>query len=96
MPQSKKSVIVFYMTGCPACHDYVPRFKKIAVKYRAFLSIRAANISTDPKARKIADALKIEGVPTTIVFNAQDKPIETVVGGVSNREIETLLRKYAG
>lgn len=96
MPQSKKSVIVFYMTGCPACHEYVPRFKKVAVKYRAFLAIRAANISTDPKARKIADDLKVNGVPTTIVFDAHDKVIETVVGGVSNKAIEALLRKHAG
>jgi thioredoxin-related protein len=94
-PTSKKQIIVFHQHGCPACADYLPRFKRLAVKYRGLVNIQLANMSTTSeelfkKIAKAADRYKIDGAPTTIVLDANDQFLRRVVGSVSNAEIAKL------
>lgn len=84
-------VVVFHQHGCPACSDYLPRFRKIAPKYRAFLNIQIADLNRAVK--KIQDAAityKIRGVPTTLVLDADDKVLKRAVGALSNEQIVKL------
>lgn len=84
-------VVVFYQHGCPACSDYLPRFRKIAPKYQAFLNIQMANLNRSVK--KIQDAAvtyKITGAPTTLVLDANDKVLKRAVGSISNDKIVQL------
>jgi thiol-disulfide isomerase/thioredoxin len=75
------------MDGCPACHDYLPRFRRIAVKYRPFLSIKAANISVASNAAT-ADKYKIKAAPTTLILDAADKVLKRYPGALDTKAIE--------
>lgn len=86
-----KQIVVFHQNGCPACHDYLPRFKRRAVKYRALCNIQTANISTNEKAFHAANKFKVEAVPTTIVFNDSDKVLRRAEGAIADIEIIKLL-----
>lgn len=91
MARSDKTVVVFYMNGCPACHEYLPRFRRLAAKYRPFVAIKAANISLAPGA-KSADEYKVKYAPTTLVLDATGKSIHKLEGSGSDREIEKLFK----
>lgn len=89
-------VVVFYQDGCPACHEYVPRFKRIAVKYRSHLNIQVANLNRAVKrVQDAAVAYKITSSPTTLVLDANDKVIKRKVGAISDAQIEKLLADAA-
>jgi thiol-disulfide isomerase/thioredoxin len=89
MAKSTKQVVVFHMDGCPACHDYLPRFRRIAVKYRPFLAIKAANISV-PSNATVADKYKIAAAPTTLVLDAEDKVLKRYKGALDAKSIEAI------
>ena len=72
MAKSGKAVVVFHMTGCHACHDYLPRFKRVAVKYRPFVDIKQVNISHAAN-QDAADKYKINAAPTTVILDAKGK-----------------------
>ena len=90
-------VIVFHMKNCPACHEYLPRFKRLAVKYRAHLHIRTVDINvSDKRIQDAAIAFKIEAAPTTLVLNEKDKVLKRKTGGIPDTEIAKLLQFAAG
>jgi len=89
-------VVVFYQGGCPACHEYLPRFRRLAVKYRNHLNIQTANL--DHASRRIQDTAinyKITAVPTTLMLNSKDELIKRRVGAISDAQIEALLTAAA-
>ena len=90
-----KQVIVFHQNGCPACHNYLPRFRRKAVKYRAFVNIQLANISRNQKALVAADKYKVKAVPTTVVLDASDKLIKKIEGAIDDAKIVELLESAA-
>jgi thiol-disulfide isomerase/thioredoxin len=88
---AQNQVVVFHQTSCSACEDYLPRFKRIAVKYRAHLNIQIANLNrADRRIQDAASTYKISGVPTTLVLDATDKVIKRMVGAISDKQIESL------
>lgn len=87
-----KQIVVFHQHGCPACANYLPRFKRKAVKYRAFVTIKTANLSGDSKKiLDAADRYKINVVPITLVLDANDAVLKRVEGSISDKEITELL-----
>jgi thiol-disulfide isomerase/thioredoxin len=91
-----KQIVVFSADGCHACHEYLPRFRKIAVKYRAFIDIKSGNISKTGEIQKIADKYKIEAVPTTLVLSASGEVLHRHVGGIDDRKIVKMFEKAIG
>lgn len=90
MAKSTNQVVVLHMNGCPHCRTYLPRFKSIAVKYRAFISIKDGNIDKDPKALKVAEQFGIEGFPVTLVLDKNDKVLKKYEGSLDKKEIEAI------
>ena len=90
-------VVVFHMDGCPACKEYVPRFKRTALRYRNHLNIQSANISrADKRIQDAAVKYRIHAVPTTLVLDEHDKAIKRVTGAIETEQIEALLKLAAG
>lgn len=90
-------VVVFYQDGCPACHEYLPRFKRQAVRYRAHLNIQTANLNrADRRIQDAATAYKVEAVPTTLVLDAEDKVIKRRKGAITDAQIAALFAFAAG
>ena len=94
MPKSSKTVVVFLMTGCHACHDYLPKFRRVAVKYRPFVAIK--QVTFNGTNGDIVDKYKIKAFPTTVILDASEKLVKRVEGSVPMAEIEKIFRAAAG
>jgi thiol-disulfide isomerase/thioredoxin len=93
MPKSDKSVVLFVMTGCHACHDYLPRFKRVAVKYRPFVAIKQVTFTGNNPA--LVDKYNIQAFPTTVILDAKEKAIKKVEGSISVAEISAIFEQAA-
>jgi thiol-disulfide isomerase/thioredoxin len=92
-----KKVLVFHMNGCPACREYMPRFKACAEKFRGKLDVRHLNVSQSVAAvQEAAKAFKIRFLPTTIVLGDKDRVLRRVESAVENAKITELLTFAAG
>lgn len=84
-------VVVFHQTACPACEDYIPRFKRIAVRYRAHLNIQIANLAHATKrVQDAAEHYSVTAIPTTLVLDANDKLLKRTVGAITDKQIENV------
>ena len=81
------AVFVFVAHGCGACHEYLPRFRRLA--QAAGAPGRVYDIAKDQHGAAFADKLGVKATPTTVVM--RDGKIKSIVGGVSNAEISKLL-----
>jgi thiol-disulfide isomerase/thioredoxin len=93
MPKSDKTVVVFHMTGCSACTDYMPKFKRVAVKYRNHVPIKHVNYTGSEN--KMLDKYKIEAFPTTVILDAKEKVILKVKGSLPVAEITKIFEQAA-
>jgi thiol-disulfide isomerase/thioredoxin len=63
MLRPMNQVVVFHQSGCPACAEYLPRFRRVAVKYRAHLNIQTPNVDrSDKRIQDAAIAYKINAI----------------------------------
>jgi thiol-disulfide isomerase/thioredoxin len=84
-------IVVFHMRGCPACKEYLPRFKAIAAKYKDLVVTATPNVDkADKRIQDAATKYKVTAAPTTVVLDANDKLKKRVVGGIDNGSIEAL------
>lgn len=88
MPKSNKTVVVFHMHGCPACSDYLPRFKRVAVRYRNHVPIKQVLLT--PANDALANKYRIKAAPTTCVLDAAGKALKKIEGSLPVAEIEKL------
>ena len=93
MPKSDKTVVVFHMHGCPACSDYLPRFRRVAVKYRPFVAIKQVILSKQTEAEM--DRYKIRAFPTTAILDASGKLTKKIEGSMPIPEIARLFEQAA-
>lgn len=89
--KSDKIVVVFHADGCHHCHDYLPRFRRVAVKYRPFVAIKAVKLTE--KNIELCDRYKIGGFPTTAILGPDETLIKKVEGAISEAEIEKIFKK---
>jgi thiol-disulfide isomerase/thioredoxin len=96
MPKSDKTVVVFHMAGCSACDDYMPKFKRVAVKYRNHVPIKHVHYTGRNAATEaMLDKYKIEGFPTTVILDAKEKAILKVEGSLPVAEITKIFEQAA-
>lgn len=81
--------LVFVARGCPACHDFVPRFRRVAERLGVPYSI--GDIATNPGARASANRFGINATPTTVTRGPRGG-VHKSVGAVSDAEIAKLLQ----
>lgn len=90
MAKSDKIVVVFHSNTCHFCHDYLPRFRRIAVKYRPFVEIKSVKLVA--RNEELLDRYKIEGLPTTVILDANERLLKKVEGAIPDAEIEKLFK----
>lgn len=88
-------ILVFVMRGCPACHDYIPRFKRLAAPLRS-PNLRFHVLDVDhrtlPRPAQ-AIARTVRATPTTILLEDGRGEHLRRVGALSDAEIAELLTK---
>lgn len=87
------AVFVFGAHGCPACTEYVPRFKRIAGPYRNRFPIGVYDLARDGQhANEFASRLGIRATPTTVVMTHRGA-IHKKVGALGDAQIRELLER---
>lgn len=87
------AVFVFGQAGCPACSEYVPRFKRLAAPYRNRFPIGIYDLARDgQRVNEFASKLGIRATPTTVVMNRRGG-LRKLVGALTEAQIRELLEK---
>lgn len=88
--QARVVVAVFVMEGCPACHDYLPRFQQVADPYmKAGVPVIVYN-AEDPNVQQLADRWDIQATPTTVIALRGPGMIKEE-GSMSGEDIKKLM-----
>ena len=91
------AVIVFIQAQCGACHEFMPRFKRVAEPYkRCGIRLYAPDIGNpkDKKAMAAADHYKIEATPTMLVISKAGR-VKKIEGAVDDADIVKALGGFA-
>lgn len=91
---SGKIVVVFHSDECHYCHEYLPRFRRVAVRYRPFVAIKSVKVVA--KNAGLLERYKIEGLPSTCILAADESLIKKVEGAIDEKAIERLFEKACG
>jgi len=91
-PQPPVVVVVFVMSGCPACEEYLPRFQRIAAPYmQAGVPVLVYDAaSEDQRIQSLADRWGVEATPTTIVARHGPGMLKEE-GAIDDHGIKTLM-----
>lgn len=82
-------VVVFGMEGCPACGEYIPRFRQVAQAWGP----RVPSFVVEAYAQaEAADFYKISDLPTTLVLRYGAVVGYPHVGAVDTAEIDDIFR----
>lgn len=82
------AIFVFVMTGCGACHEFMPKFIKATSGLQG-VSLYRGDIAKDKKAAAWADHFGITATPTTVAVNRRGE-VRKTVGAVDVNEIGML------
>lgn len=83
-------VVVFGMTGCPACSSYIPRFRTVAAKYARCVPSAVLDASV---YNAVADDLRVGQTPTTLVLRYGRPSSRPLVGDASKHDIEQVFAR---
>jgi thioredoxin 1 len=77
--KSDKPVLVdFYAVWCVPCRALAPTIDKLADKYAG--KVKVGKLNTD-EAQDVAIRYGISSIPTVMLFNGGEQPVEKIVGG---------------
>lgn len=90
--QSEGAVFVDYFSdGCVPCQALMPFVHEMAEKYAANMKFASLNIS---KARRLAIAQRILGVPVMAIYKNGEKVEELVKEQCTQEAIEELIKRH--
>ena len=86
------AVFVFIQEGCGACHDYMPKFERVAAEFPKDQPPvgRYDLASPDPRVQHFAEKLGIKATPTTVVMTSQGT-FQRHVGSLPVAQIRALM-----
>lgn len=67
---SVPAVFVFIQEGCGACHDYMPKFERVAADYGNTTIGRYDLATDDARVQEFAAKLGVKATPTTVVMTS--------------------------
>jgi thiol-disulfide isomerase/thioredoxin len=80
-------VMVWGMDGCPACEEYIPRFRRVASKYAQCVP---AVVLDANRYEDAANHFRIRATPTTITSRYGRRGIYAIEGDAPDEDIEKL------
>lgn len=86
----RPAVFVFIQQGCPACHDYVPKFDRAAAERPDVVVGRYDLATGGPQVNAFAEKLGVKATPTTVVMTSNGA-LHKHVGSLPVAQIKALL-----
>jgi thioredoxin-like negative regulator of GroEL len=80
------------MQGCPACEEYMPRFKNACSRNPPSCPVGVYDLASDPRANEFATRLGIRATPTTVVMDRRGK-LHKFVGALADSKILQILKQ---
>lgn len=84
-------LVDFYSDGCVPCQALTPHIHAYEQSYGAKLKFTSLNIT---KARRLAIAQKVLGLPVVAIYSAGEKVDELVKDDATPENIEQMIRKH--
>ncbi len=84
-------LVDFYSDGCVPCQALTPHIHGYEQSYGAKLKFTSLNIT---KARRLAIAQKVLGLPVVAIYSAGEKVDELVKDDATPENIEQIIRKH--
>lgn len=84
-------LVDFYGDSCVPCKELLPHIEKLHEEYGDQIKMVTMNTS---KARRVAIAHRVIGLPTVAVFNNGEKVEEVTVEGATADSVKEMLLKY--
>lgn len=81
----------FYADWCGPCKMMAPVVEKLAEKYEGKLKVGKCNVDEE---NELAGRYRVMSIPTMMIF-VNGEARETIVGAVSQTELENLIEKNA-
>ena len=85
---SRYVVVVFAMKGCGACEEFLPRFRRIAAKYRRCVPVMHFDAAA-PGHQAVADHYGVTHTPTVVLVRRPQGKLQWN-GGLDDHEIENI------
>ena len=98
--QKVKKIILLHLNGCEPCDEFKKMFEQVSKldKYNE-ISFETYGIEND-EGSKLVEKYQVHGIPTTILLDSNDEPIEKIIGNVEKDElieiIDDCLNKQEG
>lgn len=87
------AVIVWTQDGCPACEEYLPKFRNIALQYAKCMPVIIADVNAFSRA---ADIFRVQSTPSTIITRYGRRGFAGFIDGDASEErIRTLFAAAA-
>lgn len=87
------AVIVWTQDGCPACEEYLPKFRNVALQYAKCMPVIVADVNAFPRA---ADVFRVSATPYTIITRYGQRGFAGFIDGDGSEErIRTLFAAAA-
>lgn len=86
------SVVVFHSPSCPHCIKFLPKFTKVALKYKG-VNCCAVDVSTN---LELARSNGVTGVPKTIFYDKTGKKVDEIGGDIGQGILEKTIQLKTG
>ena len=85
--QKVKKIILLHLNGCEPCEEFKTKFEQVANldKYNE-ISFESYDIEDD-ESSKLVEKYQVHAIPTTILLDANDEPIDKVIGSIEKDEL---------
>ena len=89
------SILKFEAQWCQPCHVFSPVFKAVMLSYadNDAVEFKVIDIDEDPDS---ATKFGVRSIPTMVLVDDDDNVLETVVGGMREQDLKSLIEKAIG
>lgn len=80
-------IVVWGQEGCPACDEFIPRFRRVAKKWARCVPAVVVDAGAYTDA---ADSFRVQSTPTTMILRHGRKSLFLLDGATDDASIERL------